>query len=83
MAFEVYASFSWFEPMWRENLGFAEEGVGWKLTESGARALDGTLPVNMSGGVLSSSPIGASGMIRFAEVDLQVRRMAGVTRAGL
>jgi acetyl-CoA C-acetyltransferase len=30
----------------------------------------------MSGGVLSSNPIGASGMIRFAEAALQVRGMA-------
>jgi acetyl-CoA C-acetyltransferase len=74
---EVYVPFSWFEPMWMENLGFAGEGAGWKLTESGATALDGDLPVNMSGGVLSSNPIGASGMIRFAEAALQVRGQAG------
>jgi acetyl-CoA C-acetyltransferase len=74
---EIYVPFSWFEPMWLENLGFAAEGDGWKLTESGATALDGELPVNMSGGVLSSNPIGASGMIRFAEAALQVRGAAG------
>ena len=74
---EIYVPFSWFEPMWLENLGFAAEGDGWKLTESGATALDGELPVNMSGGVLSSNPIGASGMIRFAEAALQVRGTAG------
>ena len=32
---EIYVPFSWFEPMWLENLGFAEEGQGWKLTEAG------------------------------------------------
>ncbi|WP_310963631.1 thiolase domain-containing protein [Nocardioides terrisoli] len=74
---EIYVPFSWFEPMWMENLGFAGDGDGWKLTESGATALDGTLPVNMSGGVLSSNPIGASGMIRFAEAALQVMGEAG------
>jgi acetyl-CoA C-acetyltransferase len=74
---EIYVPFSWFEPMWLENLGFAEERSGWKLTESGATALDGELPVNMSGGVLSSNPIGASGMIRFVEAALQVRGQAG------
>ena len=37
----------------------------------------GDLPINMSGGVLSSNPIGASGMCRFAEAALQVRGMAG------
>jgi len=76
-AAEIYVPFSWFEPMWMENLGFAEEGEGWKLTESGATAIDGKLPVNSSGGVLSSNPIGASGMLRFAEAALQVRGRAG------
>ncbi len=61
---EIYVPFSWFEPMWMENLGFAEMGEGWKMTYEGATALDGDLPVNMSGGVLSSNPIGASGMLR-------------------
>ena len=74
---EVYVPFSWFEPMWMENLGFAEQGTGWQMTDEGATALDGDMPINASGGVLSSNPIGASGMIRFAEAALQVRGMAG------
>ncbi len=74
---EMYVPFSWFEPMWLENLGFAEPGEGWKLTESGVTAMDGDLPVNMSGGVLCTNPIGASGMLRFAEAAMQVRGTAG------
>jgi len=74
---EIYVPFSWFEPMWMENLGFAPEGSGWRMTYEGATALDGDLPVNMSGGVLSSNPIGASGMLRFAEAAMQVRGQAG------
>ena len=76
---EVYVPFSWYEPMWLENLGFAEEGTGWELTMKGATSLDenGDIPWNCSGGVLSSNPIGASGMIRFAEAALQVRGDAG------
>ena len=75
---EVYVPFSWFEPMWLENLGFCDEGDGWKLTDAGATALDGgDIPWNCSGGVLSSNPIGASGMLRFAESALQVRGEAG------
>jgi acetyl-CoA C-acetyltransferase len=76
-AAEIYVPFSWFEPMWLENLGFMPEGEGWKLTESGGTAMDGKLPVNCSGGVLSSNPIGASGMLRFGEAALQVRGAAG------
>ena len=74
---EIYVPFSWFEPMWLENLGFAPEGEGWKLTEAGETAIGGRLPVNPSGGVLSSNPIGASGMIRFAEAAIQVMGKAG------
>ncbi|RMF22734.1 MAG: thiolase domain-containing protein [Deltaproteobacteria bacterium] len=74
---EIYVPFSWFEPMWMENLGFAEEGQGWKMTDEGATALDGDMPINPSGGVLSSNPIGASGMLRFAEAAMQVRGQAG------
>ena len=74
---EIYVPFSWFEPMWLENLGFTAEGEGWKLTEAGETALDGRLPLNPSGGVLSSNPIGASGMLRFSEAAKQVMRRAG------
>ncbi len=74
---EIYVPFSWFEPMWLENLGFAAEGEGWRLTEAGETAIGGKLPVNPSGGVLSSNPIGASGMIRFAEAAIQVMGKAG------
>lgn len=74
---EMYVPFSWYEPMWLENLGFAPEGEGWKMTESGATQMTGDLPVNCSGGVLSTNPIGASGMIRFGEAALQVRGQAG------
>lgn len=77
-AAEIYVPFSWFEPMWLESLGFAEtNGGGWRLSESGATAIAGKIPVNCSGGVLSSNPIGASGMLRFGEAALQVRGAAG------
>jgi acetyl-CoA C-acetyltransferase len=74
---EIYVPFSWFEPMWLENLGFAAEGDGWRVTEAGDTAIDGRLPVNPSGGVLCSNPIGASGLLRFAEAAMQVMGRAG------
>lgn len=74
---EIYVPFSWYEPMWLENLGFAEVNEGWRVVEDGATAFEGELPVNPSGGVLSSNPIGASGMLRFAEAAMQVRGQAG------
>lgn len=72
---ELYVPFSWYEPMWLENLGL--RACGWRAVDEGETGLGGSLPVNMSGGVLSSNPIGASGMIRFAEAALQVRGAAG------
>ena len=61
---------------WRTSC-FAPSGEGWKYVEDGVTQLDGDLPVNMSGGVLSSNPIGASGLLRFAEAAMQVRGQAG------
>ena len=74
---ELYVPFSWYEPMWLEGHLIAPVGEGWRMTDEGATALDGDFPVNMSGGVLSSNPIGASGMIRCLEAANQVRGTAG------
>lgn len=74
---EIYVPFSWFEPMWLENLGLSAENEGWKDVDEGMTEITGSLPLNPSGGVLSSNPIGASGMIRFAEAAMQVRGQAG------
>ena len=74
---ELYVPFSWYEPMWLEGHLLADEGQGWRLTDEGATELGGSFPVNMSGGVLSSNPIGASGMIRCLEAASQVRGTAG------
>jgi acetyl-CoA C-acetyltransferase len=74
---ELYVPFSWYEPMWLEGHDIAGPGEGWKMVENGDTELTGSFPVNPSGGVLSSNPIGASGMLRFAEAALQVRGLAG------
>ncbi len=74
---EMYVPFAWFEPMWLENLGFAPKGDGWRWVEDGHTEMTGKLPVNCSGGVLSTNPIGASGTIRFGEAAMQVMGTAG------
>jgi acetyl-CoA C-acetyltransferase len=74
---ELYVPFSWYEPMWLEGHDIAGPGEGWKMVDTGATEIDGDFPVNPSGGVLSSNPIGASGMLRCAEAALQVRGQAG------
>jgi acetyl-CoA C-acetyltransferase len=74
---ELYVPFSWYEPMWLEGHDIAGAGEGWKMTDRGDTEITGSFPVNPSGGVLSSNPIGASGMLRLAEAALQVRGQAG------
>ena len=74
---ELYVPFSWHEPIWLEGHFIADEGEGWKMTDAGETEITGSFPVNCSGGVLSSNPIGASGLLRFAEAANQVRGVAG------
>ncbi len=76
-AVELFVPYSWMEPMVLENLGFAAPGTGWRLVDEGETAIGGTLPVNVSGGLLGANPIGAGGLIRFAEAALQVMGKAG------
>ena len=74
---ELYVPFSWHEAIWLEGHGIAEPGEGWRMIDNGDTELGGSFPINCSGGVLSSNPIGASGLLRFAEAALQVRGAAG------
>ena len=77
---ELYVPFSWHEAIWLEAFGIAEEGDGWRMIDDGSTEIGGSFPVNCSGGVLSSNPIGASGLLRFAEAANQVRGCAGGTQ---
>jgi acetyl-CoA C-acetyltransferase len=74
---EIYVPFSWFEAMWLENLGFCDVGGGWRIVDRGDQKMTGHLPINPSGGVLCTNPIGASGMLRLGEAALQVMGRAG------
>jgi acetyl-CoA acyltransferase len=61
-----------------EQLGLAEPGGGPDLIASGRTRLDGELPVNTSGGLLSKGhPIGATGIAQVCEVTWQLRGEAG------
>jgi acetyl-CoA acetyltransferase len=61
-----------------EKMGFCPIGQGGPFTESGATALDGKIPINTSGGLLSRGhPIGASGLAQIYELVLQLRGEAG------
>ncbi|MCB1315574.1 MAG: hypothetical protein KDK34_16495 [Leptospiraceae bacterium] len=74
---ELYDAFTSQHLMWYEGLLLAEPGRGCDLIDSGAVRMDGKIPVNPSGGVLSNNSIGASAMIRQAEVALQIMGLAG------
>jgi acetyl-CoA C-acetyltransferase len=74
---EVYDVTSYHELMEYEALGFCREGDGGKLIDSGATSMDGELPVNPSGGMLSSNPYISVGLFRVAEAALQVSNRAG------
>jgi acetyl-CoA C-acetyltransferase len=69
---EVYDAFSVHELMSYEALNFCGKGEGGKFFETGETELNGSIPVNPSGGVLSSNPTMANGLIRVAEVALQL-----------
>ncbi len=74
---EIYEPVSYAELAWYEALGFCAAGEAGRLVEEGVTAMDGALPVNPSGGVLSSNPVGASGVIRVAEAALQIHGRGG------
>lgn len=74
---EIYEPVSYAELAWYEALGFCADNEAGRLIEDGITAIDGELPVNPSGGVLSTNPVGASGAIRVAEAALQIHGRGG------
>jgi len=75
---EVHDCFSITELITYEDLGFCEEGRGGEFVEAGRTELDGDVPVNPSGGLLSKGhPIGATGVAQIAELYHQLRGESG------
>ena len=74
---EIYEPSNWEELNLYEHLHFCEKGDSWKLIEKGITEIEGEFPVNPSGGVISTNPIGATPVIRVAEAALQIRGDAG------
>ena len=74
---ELYEPSNWEEMSLYEHFHFCEKNEGWKLVEEGVTEMDGDLPVNPSGGVIATNPIGATPTIRVAEAALQIRGDAG------
>jgi acetyl-CoA C-acetyltransferase len=74
---EVHDITSYHELMAYEALGWAQPGGGARLLEEGLTSRSGKLPVNPSGGVLSTNLHAGSGLLRVAEAALQVTGRAG------
>lgn len=84
---ELYDPASYAQVFWLEYLQLCGPGQGRRLVEGSVTAFEGKLPVNPSGGVVSTNPIGATALIRVAEASLQIqgradqRQVDGVHRA--
>lgn len=75
---EVHDCFTIAEIMAYEDLGFARPGEGVKLIEEGQTHVDGKIPVNTDGGLLTKGhPIGATGGSQVRTIVQQLRGEAG------
>jgi acetyl-CoA C-acetyltransferase len=75
---EVHDCFSIAELVHIEDLGFFNPGEGYKAIADGATRLDGSKPINTSGGLkCKGHPVGATGVSQLYEVWTQLRQKAG------
>jgi acetyl-CoA C-acetyltransferase len=75
---EVHDCFTIAEMMAYENLGFAKPGEGKDLIRGKETYKEGSIPVNVDGGLLSKGhPIGATGGSQVRTIVLQLRGEAG------
>jgi len=75
---EVHDCFTIAEIMAYENLGFAKNGEGKELIRAQETYKEGSIPVNVDGGLLSKGhPIGATGGSQIRTIVLQLRGEAG------
>lgn len=74
---ELSEYFSYQELLWSEGLGLCARGEGGRLIESGATKINGDIPINPSGGLLSGVPINVAGLNRAVEAVYQLRGEAG------
>ncbi|KAL7697922.1 3-ketoacyl-CoA thiolase [Lotmaria passim] len=75
---EVHDCFTIAELLMYEALGLAEYGHAKDLIRSGATCLDGRIPVNTGGGLLSfGHPVGATGVKQVMEIYRQMKGLCG------
>ncbi|HDP81145.1 MAG TPA: thiolase family protein, partial [Spirochaetes bacterium] len=84
---ELYLPYTWAGLKWIEDLQFCPKGQGARFVREGNTDMDGMIPVNPSGGVISTNCIGATALLRVAEAAIQVmgkgdrRQVPGVKNA--
>jgi acetyl-CoA acetyltransferase len=75
---ELHDCFATAELVHYENLGLCEDGEAGRMIDTGETALGGSVPVNVSGGLLSKGhPLGATGIANIYEVSTHLRGEAG------
>lgn len=75
---ELHDCFATAEIVHYENLGLCVEGEAGRMIDDGETALGGSIPVNVSGGLLSKGhPLGATGIANIYEVCTHLRGEAG------
>jgi len=75
---EVHDATAFCEIYQAEMMGFCPIGQGGPFVASGATGLDGKMPINTSGGLISKGhPIGATGLSMIYEITTQLRSEAG------
>jgi acetyl-CoA C-acetyltransferase len=75
---EVHDCFSIAELLHIEDLGFFKPGEGYRAVAEGLTRLDGSKPINTSGGLkCKGHPVGATGVSQLYEVWTQLRGKAG------
>jgi acetyl-CoA C-acetyltransferase len=75
---EVHDCFTIAEICAIEDLGFVKKGDGGKAIDNKITTLDGSLPINTSGGLKAKGhPVGATGVAQIVELTMQLRGEAG------
>lgn len=69
---ELYLPYTYAGLKWIEDLGFCGPGEGPRFVADGHTNMGGTIPINPSGGVISTNCIGATALLRVAEASLQI-----------
>ncbi|MBF0117831.1 MAG: thiolase family protein [Desulfobacterales bacterium] len=75
--FEMYDPSSWWGTDWLREFLLLEGDEHLKMVENDDITIEGAFPINPSGGVIASNPIGATALVRVAEAAMQIMGTAG------